>query len=73
MVVTGLERRDVPQASQDGGLQCVRGLGPAFAARAQRHLFNRVIGQLHHCLHTRQPFDEQQAFTSSSADLAVAA
>lgn len=42
-------------------------------AQAQRHLFNRMIGQLYHCLQTRQHFDEQHAFTSSSADLAVAA
>ncbi|MBP5934265.1 IS110 family RNA-guided transposase [Streptomyces scabiei] len=30
---------------------------------AQRHLLNRFLGQLHHCLQTRQPFDEQRAFT----------
>ncbi|UQA92496.1 IS110 family RNA-guided transposase [Streptomyces halobius] len=42
-------------------------------AQAQRHLFNRLLGQLHHCLQTRQLFDEHHAFTSSSADLAVAA
>ncbi|MFE1404485.1 IS110 family transposase [Streptomyces sp. NPDC058770] len=42
-------------------------------AQAQRHLLNRMIGQLHHCLQTRQLFDEDHAFTSSSADLAVAA
>ncbi|MFB9739389.1 IS110 family transposase, partial [Streptomyces thermocoprophilus] len=29
---------------------------------AQRHLLNRFLGQLHHCLQTRQPFDEQLAF-----------
>lgn len=42
-------------------------------AQAQRHLFNRMIGQLYHCLQTRQHFDEEHAFTSSSADLAAAA
>ncbi|MFD5088924.1 IS110 family transposase [Kitasatospora sp. NPDC058406] len=43
-------------------------------ASAQRHLLNRMIGQLYHCLHTRQLFDEQHAFTSSlSAALAEAA
>ncbi|MCT9093794.1 IS110 family transposase [Streptomyces sp. ASQP_92] len=42
-------------------------------AQAQRHLFNRMIGQLHHCLQTGQLFDEQHAFTSSAADLAVTA
>jgi transposase len=42
-------------------------------AQAQRHLFNRMIGQLYHCLQTRQHYDEQHAFTSSSANPAVAA
>ncbi|HET6354002.1 IS110 family transposase [Streptomyces sp.] len=42
-------------------------------AQAQRHLFNRMIGQLYHCLQARQSFNEQHAFTSSSPDLAVAA
>jgi transposase len=42
-------------------------------AQAQRHLFNRLLGQLYHCLQVRQVFDEQHAFTSFSADLAVAA
>lgn len=30
---------------------------------ALRNLFNRLIGQLHHCLTTRQKFDEGLAFT----------
>ncbi|MGW0943219.1 IS110 family transposase [Streptomyces sp. NPDC002623] len=42
-------------------------------AQAQRHLFNRLLGQLYHCLQTRQHFDEQHAFTPLSADLVVAA
>jgi transposase len=42
-------------------------------AQAQRHLFNRLLGQLYHCLQTRQLFDEQRAFTAFSTDLAVAA
>jgi transposase len=29
---------------------------------AQRNLFNRMIGVLHHCLHTRQRYDENTAF-----------
>jgi hypothetical protein len=29
---------------------------------ALRHLFNRMIGQLHHCLTTRQKFNEAIAF-----------
>ncbi|WP_435113954.1 IS110 family transposase [Nocardiopsis synnemataformans] len=36
-------------------------------AQAQRHLFNRMLGQLFHCLQTGQVFDEQRAFTSSLA------
>ncbi|MEV0074406.1 IS110 family transposase [Amycolatopsis sp. NPDC050768] len=30
--------------------------------QAQRHLFNKFLGQLHHCLQTGQLFDEHQAF-----------
>jgi len=30
--------------------------------QAQRHLFNKFLGQLHHCLHTGQLFDEHHAF-----------
>jgi transposase len=30
--------------------------------QAQRHLFNRLLGQLHHCLHTGQLYDEHKAF-----------
>ena len=29
---------------------------------ALRHLFNRCLGQLHHCLATRQPYDDVKAF-----------
>ncbi|MFJ9634738.1 IS110 family transposase [Streptomyces sp. NPDC101175] len=36
---------------------------------AQRHLLNRFLGQLHHCLKTRQPFDEQRAFTPPALSL----
>lgn len=31
-------------------------------AAAQRNLFNRLLGMLHHCLATRQRYAEQQAF-----------
>jgi transposase len=31
---------------------------------ALRHLFNRMLGQLHHCLETRQTYDESTAFQS---------
>jgi hypothetical protein len=27
-----------------------------------RHLFNRMLGQLHHCLQTRQTYDPTKAF-----------
>jgi len=30
--------------------------------QAQRHLFNKFLGQLHHCLHTSQLYDEHVAF-----------
>jgi hypothetical protein len=31
-------------------------------AAAQRHLFNRMIGQLYHCLQASELFDEHIAF-----------
>ncbi|MFD8588700.1 hypothetical protein ACFV1B_03995 [Streptomyces sp. NPDC059637] len=34
-------------------------------AQALRHLFNRMLGQLHHCLQTRAPFDESMAFPAT--------
>ncbi|MEV2221782.1 IS110 family transposase [Nocardia vinacea] len=30
--------------------------------QAQRHLFNKFLGQLHHCLRTRSLYDEHRAF-----------
>ena len=30
--------------------------------QAQRHLFNKFLGQLHHCLHTGLRYDEHLAF-----------
>ncbi|MEU6971216.1 IS110 family transposase [Kitasatospora aureofaciens] len=36
-------------------------------AAAQRHLFNRMLGQLYHCLKNRRLFDEQQAFPNQLA------
>ncbi|MFJ4821648.1 IS110 family transposase, partial [Streptomyces sp. NPDC088801] len=42
-------------------------------AQAQRHLFNRLLGQLYHCLQTRQHFNEHHAFTSFTAAPAAAA
>jgi transposase len=34
--------------------------------QAQRHLFNRLLGQLHHCLQTNQLYDEHLAFPPPS-------
>jgi transposase len=34
-------------------------------AAATRHLFNKLLGQLHHCLLHRQTFDETKAFPAS--------
>ena len=31
-------------------------------AAANRNLFNKLLGQLHHCLQYRQTFDEAKAF-----------
>ncbi|MEV8207846.1 IS110 family transposase [Streptomyces sp. NPDC079189] len=36
-------------------------------AAAQRNLFNRMIGQLYHCLQHREPFDENTAFPTELA------
>ncbi|MEV7982132.1 IS110 family transposase [Streptomyces sp. NPDC086519] len=42
-------------------------------AAAQRNLFNRMIGQLYHCLQRRELFDEQAAFPAPSQAEAEAA
>ncbi|GJF32574.1 mini-circle putative transposase for IS117 [Kitasatospora sp. NE20-6] len=43
-------------------------------AGAQRNLLNRLLGQLFHCLQSRQLFDEHRAFTSSvTSSIAAAA
>ncbi|MFE6156906.1 IS110 family transposase, partial [Streptomyces sp. NPDC057889] len=36
-------------------------------AAAQRNLFNRMIGQLYHCLQHRKLFDENTAFPNELA------
>jgi transposase len=36
---------------------------------AQRNLFNRLLGCLHHCLHTRQHYNEQIAFPTTDNNL----
>ncbi len=35
--------------------------------QAQRHLFNKFLGQLHHCLHTGQLYNEHRAFPPPAA------
>jgi hypothetical protein len=40
---------------------------------AQRNLFNRLLGCLHHCLHTRQTYDEATAFPTTSSTPAARA
>jgi transposase len=40
---------------------------------AQRNLFNRLIGILHHCLQTRQRYDERTAFAATAIPTAAVA
>lgn len=40
---------------------------------ALRHLFNRMLGQLHHCLRTGQPYDPARAFPHATPAHAGAA
>lgn len=42
-------------------------------AAAQRNLFNRMLGQLFHCLQARQHFDEHRAFASPASSSLTAA
>lgn len=42
-------------------------------AAAHRNLFNRMIGQLYHCLQKQELFDEQSTFPAPLAAEAVAA
>ena len=44
-----------------------RGRGDGHPA-ALRHLFNRMLGQLHHCLLTRQTYDTAKAFGHAPAN-----
>jgi len=39
-------------------------------AAAQRNLFNRMLGQLYHCLQNRKLFDEDTAFPTALAEAA---
>ena len=36
---------------------------------AQRNLFERVLGMLHHCLQTRQFYDELHAFSNQQSKM----
>jgi hypothetical protein len=40
---------------------------------AQRNLFNRLLGILHHCLHTGQTYKETAAFPTADDNAAQAA
>ncbi|MFI9161611.1 IS110 family RNA-guided transposase [Kitasatospora aureofaciens] len=40
-------------------------------AAAQRNLFNRMLGQLYHCLKNRRLFDEQEAFPAPPTTVAA--
>lgn len=42
-------------------------------ADAQRNLFNRLLGQLYHCLKNRRLFEELAAFPPSGEGLGTAA
>ncbi|MFE3986408.1 transposase [Nocardia tengchongensis] len=37
-------------------------------APAVRHLFNKMLGQLYHCLQTHQPYDPVKAFGEPTAE-----
>ncbi|WP_406295289.1 hypothetical protein [Streptomyces sp. NBC_00624] len=45
----------------------------AWHASARRNLFDRLLGQLYHCLQQSQPHDEAIAFPSSSDEMHMAA
>jgi transposase len=47
--------------------QRLASVGYVWAFAAQRNLFNRLLGCLHHCLHTRQTYDEATAFPTTSS------
>lgn len=49
-----------------------RWAGGDWHMQALRHLFNRMLGQLHHCLLVRVPFDEAIAFPSEPQAAATA-
>ena len=40
-------------------------------AAATRHLFNKLLGQLHHCLQSRELFDEDRAFRRATTATAA--
>jgi hypothetical protein len=38
---------------------------------ANRHLFNKLVGQLHYCLQNKQTFEEAKAFPPVLGDAAA--
>lgn len=50
-----------------------RRTGGDWHMQALRHLFNRMLGQLHHCLQARIPFDETIAFPAPPDPVALTA
>lgn len=50
------------EASRETGVVTCRREACDQHAAANRHLLNKLIGQLHHCLQHRQYFDEAKAF-----------
>ncbi|MEN3615893.1 hypothetical protein AAH979_41195 [Plantactinospora sp. ZYX-F-223] len=63
-VVAALDLRGVVLAVVQ--LQDLAGHGGFERASAQRNLFNRLVGLLHHCLTNRTPHDENRAFPPST-------
>jgi hypothetical protein len=57
-------------AGPSSTVQCVSSGGPCTVTATlppTRHPFNRLLGQLHHCLQHRQSFEERKAFPQTLA------
>ena len=69
------EREDVPRLGLDGLVDQVgaRRHHPDRHAAAQRNLFGRLLGCLHHCLVTRTEYDETVAFPAADEHIAKVA
>jgi hypothetical protein len=57
-----VSRRWTPYEKNGAPDYDVRGAAGDWKHQAQRHLFNRFLGQLHHCLQTGQHYNEHRAF-----------